>query len=145
MKKIIFTIIVISLLAQSFIEDTDIVRIATSGTAAAAQLAQAEGVTVTRPPIYSEKYGDLKLPYSETASGEYLQQSLLPNITSIIVSVTGGISLVFVIIGGIMLLTSYGDPDKAKKGQATVMYALVGIVLSVLSYAIVAIISSINV
>ncbi len=105
----------------------------------------------TPPPIFpagsAERVGGVKIPHNTAGADEtvFLANYLLPNIATIIIGIVGGLALIFVIVGGLQLLTSYGDPEKAKKGKQTIIYALAGILIAVLSYAIVAIIAAINV
>jgi hypothetical protein len=75
---------------------------------------------------------------------EYLQFTLLPSITSTIIAAAGACSVLFIIIGGIEMLTAYGNEEKVKKGLKTITYAIAGLLISILSYAIVSIISAIN-
>lgn len=49
----------------------------------------------------------------------------------------GAIALIFVIYGGILYVTSGGDPEKTTKARNTLLYAIIGIVVVVLAYAIV--------
>ena len=51
--------------------------------------------------------------------------------------VLGIVAVIVVIIGGVSIVTSQGDPSKVKKGRMTVTYGLVGVVVSVLAFAIV--------
>jgi hypothetical protein len=82
---------------------------------------------------------------SSDTSGNYLNNRLLPGIASTIIALTGGLSLLFMVVAGIFLLTSYGSPERAAAAKKTITYALAGIIVSGLSYAIVAIIASINI
>ncbi|MCC7432948.1 hypothetical protein IT412_05510, partial [Candidatus Peregrinibacteria bacterium] len=75
----------------------------------------------------------------------YLQNRLLPSIANVIISITGGLSLLFAIVSGIQMLTAYGNSDQATAARKTLTFALVGLVISALSYGIVAIIASITV
>lgn len=50
------------------------------------------------------------------------------------------IAVVFIIIGGFMYITSAGDPGKAGKGRTTLVNALIGLTIIVLSYLIVQIV-----
>jgi hypothetical protein len=70
---------------------------------------------------------------------------LLPSIASVIIAITGGLSLLFAIVSGIQMLTAYGNADQATAARKTLVFALVGLVISSLSYGIVAIIASITV
>ena len=47
------------------------------------------------------------------------------------------IAVIFIIIGGYMYITSAGDPGKAGKGRSTLVNALIGLAIIVLSYMIV--------
>ncbi len=50
------------------------------------------------------------------------------------------IAVIFIIIGGFMYITSAGDPGKATKGRTTLVNALIGLTIIVLSYLIVQIV-----
>lgn len=49
----------------------------------------------------------------------------------------GAIALIFVIWGGIQYVTSGGDSEKTTKARNTLLYAIIGIVVVVLAWAIV--------
>jgi hypothetical protein len=102
--------------------------------------------TVTIPPIIPVN-DKVYIPVNNTGESNknYLQNRLLPNIASVIIAITGGLSLVFVIISGLQLLTAYANPDQATAARKTLIFALVGLVIASLSYGIVAIIASITV
>jgi hypothetical protein len=48
----------------------------------------------------------------------------------------GGVSILFIIYGGFLLVLSTGDPRKVQEGREYITYAIVGIVLAVLAYVI---------
>jgi hypothetical protein len=50
--------------------------------------------------------------------------------------IIGGISVVFIIIGGIRYATSGGDAEKVKKAKNTILHACIGLAVAVLSGAI---------
>lgn len=54
-----------------------------------------------------------------------------------ILGVIGLVAVVFVIYGGFLYLTSAGDPGKVKKGKDAIVYALIGLVIVGLAFAIV--------
>lgn len=60
----------------------------------------------------------------------------LPNVLRIAFQLSALLSVLFVAIGGIKYTTSNGDPQGIKKAKDTIMYALVGLVVS-LSAAII--------
>lgn len=61
---------------------------------------------------------------------------LITNITNLAFTAVGIVSVVFIIIGGIQLATSAGNPAGTKKAKATITYAIAGLVLAILAGAI---------
>lgn len=103
----------------------------------------------TPPPIIPAGVGTVKIPNQGEAQGQgastFLQSRLLPTITSSIIGLTGGVGLVLMIVGGIQMMASRGEPEEFAKGRKTVTFSLVGILIAILSYAIVAIITAIKI
>lgn len=101
-----------------------------------------------RPPIIPamEAQEELLIPKSpENVSQEaYFRGAYLPELTKTVISAAGVAAVLFIIIGGIQILTAYGNDEKIGKGKKTVTYAIVGLVIAILSYAIVSIISVIS-
>ncbi len=48
----------------------------------------------------------------------------------------GILAVVFIIIGGVNYTTSQGDPGKIAKAKSTIMYAIIGLVVALLAFAI---------
>lgn len=63
--------------------------------------------------------------------------NVIINILNGIIAVSGLVAVVFVIVGGIQYMTSAGDPGKTKKAKDTILYAVIGLVICVLAFAIV--------
>ena len=66
--------------------------------------------------------------------------TLVNNVTSIlngIIFVLGLVCVVVILIGGVNYLTSAGDTSKVEKGKKTILYGLIGLAISALSFAIV--------
>lgn len=62
------------------------------------------------------------------------------NITGIInsvIAVLGILAVIVIIIGGIQYMTSNGDSGKVKKAKDTILYGIIGLVIVILSAAIV--------
>lgn len=76
-----------------------------------------------------------KLPIYETANVE--PQQLVVRLINYALFFLGALALVFVIYGGVLYITSGGDADKTKKARDTLLYAIIGVIVIVLSYAIV--------
>ena len=51
--------------------------------------------------------------------------------------IVGAIAVVMIIIGGIIYATSAGDSGKVTQGKNTVLYAVIGLVVALLAFAIV--------
>jgi heme/copper-type cytochrome/quinol oxidase subunit 2 len=67
---------------------------------------------------------------------------LIVQIIKIMLFFSGIIAVVFVIIGGYFYITSQGNEEQAEKGQKTMTNALIGVVVTILSYVIVNVISN---
>jgi len=62
------------------------------------------------------------------------------NVTNWVFYIMMIISVLFVIVGGFLYMTSGGDPDKAGKGRQMITYAMIGIVIALLARVIPAIV-----
>ena len=56
---------------------------------------------------------------------------------NILFGIIGGITLLFVVIGGFRYVTSGGDPQSTAKAKDTILYALIGLTITVAATAIV--------
>lgn len=63
--------------------------------------------------------------------------SIIINILNAIIAVAGLVAVIFIIIGGFNYMTSAGDSGKTKKAKDTILYAVIGLVICVLAFAIV--------
>lgn len=63
--------------------------------------------------------------------------TVIQNILNAIIGIAGVVSVVFIVVGGIQYITSTGDPGKTKKAKDTILYALIGLIVCALSFAIV--------
>lgn len=69
-------------------------------------------------------------------SGTSLEASI-SDIVNMLLFIVGVIAVIVIIIGGIMYATSAGDPARAKKAKDAILYAVIGLVIAILAYAIV--------
>ena len=98
-------------------------------------------------PIQGDADGKILLPGASSPQkdqSKYVTQNFLPGVTSMVVSLTGGLSLLFVIISGVQILTSYNNEERLGAAKKTLTWAILGFIISILSYGIVQIIVSIN-
>ena len=70
-------------------------------------------------------------------SGVSDPNTLVKNFVNVFLWVVGILSVVMLIWGGVRYTTSAGDSNKVTAAKNTVMYAVIGLVVSILAYAIV--------
>ncbi len=63
--------------------------------------------------------------------------SIIINIINVVIGVLGLAAVVFIVIGGISYMTSSGEAAKIEKARKTILYALIGLGICVLAFAIV--------
>ena len=63
--------------------------------------------------------------------------SLVKNIVNIILWVVGIMSVIMMVWGGIKYTTSAGDSNKVSSAKNTIIYAVIGLIVSIMAYAIV--------
>lgn len=83
------------------------------------------GATTVTPPDISS------LPRT-TADANRIQIVL-----NVVFAVVGAISVLMVVIGGIKYASSQGDPQAISKAKGTIIYAIVGLIVTILAVAIV--------
>jgi hypothetical protein len=64
-------------------------------------------------------------------------KSLLLTIINYFLGFLGVLAVLMVIYGGVLYITASGDPQKADKGKKIIMYAIIGIVIILLSFALI--------
>ena len=70
-------------------------------------------------------------------SGETQVNGIIKTIVEVLLTAVGAISIIMIVIGGIMFALSSGDAQKAAKARNTVLYAVVGLIVSIFASAIV--------
>ena len=95
--------------------------------------------------------GKVKCPDGKDATGNSLtecgglkgssnQNDLMAQantIINVVIGVIGFVAVAFIIFGGVQYTTSAGDPGKVKKAKDTILYGIIGLMVSMLAYAIV--------
>ncbi len=61
----------------------------------------------------------------------------IKNVLNYVFAAIGAISVLMIIIGGIRYIISTGDPQKTTSAKNTIIYAIVGLVISVSAFIIV--------
>ena len=68
--------------------------------------------------------------------------SLIATVINWLLAIAFGIAVLFLIIGGFWYITSAGNEEQSDKGKKTILNAIIGVVIIVLSYVIVNVISN---
>ena len=61
----------------------------------------------------------------------------ITNVVNVLLFILGAIAVIMIIIGGIRYTTSNGDSGNTKAAKDTILYAVVGLIVAILAYAIV--------
>lgn len=56
---------------------------------------------------------------------------------TIIFGIIGALSVLMIVVGGLRLITSQGNPQEASKARGTLIYAIVGLLIAIAAEAIV--------
>lgn len=64
-------------------------------------------------------------------------QNLIVNILKVVIGAAGIVAVIYIVIGGFNYTTSLGDPNKIAKARKTILYAVVGLIVCALAFAIV--------
>ena len=64
-------------------------------------------------------------------------ESFIKSVIGVLFFVVGSVSVIMLIVGGIMYASASGDQGRIKTAKDTVLYAVIGLVVAILAYAIV--------
>lgn len=65
------------------------------------------------------------------------QTGLFRTITNILLFIIGAIAVIMLVIGGLRYTTSNGDANTVTAAKNTILYAIIGIIIAILAYAVV--------
>ncbi|MEM1312278.1 MAG: hypothetical protein AAGF07_02325 [Patescibacteria group bacterium] len=63
-------------------------------------------------------------------------------IVRFLIFIGAAIAVAFIVVGGYYMITSNGNPEQYKKGLNTLLYAVIGLIVSIISVTIVALVGS---
>jgi hypothetical protein len=72
-----------------------------------------------------------------TEAGCTGQTPLFKTITNVLLFIIGAVSVIMLIIGGIRYTVSQGDSTAIQNAKNTILYAIIGIVVAILAFALV--------
>lgn len=74
---------------------------------------------------------------ASTLFGDGGQGGIFRTITNVLLFLIGAISVIMLIVGGIRYVVSGGDSTAVQNAKNTILYAIVGVVVAILAYAVV--------
>ncbi len=70
-------------------------------------------------------------------TGEQTLGQRIQTIVNVLLYILGAIAVVMIVIGGVRYTTSNGDSGNIKTAKDTILYAVIGLIVAILAYAIV--------
>ncbi len=81
--------------------------------------------------------GDVPSSISQATGGEGSFRSLILNIVNFFLLFLGLIAVIMIIYGGITYVTAAGNQEKIESAKKIILYAIVGIIIVLISFALV--------
>ena len=81
--------------------------------------------------------GDVPTKISDATGGQGSFRQLVLTILNFFLGFLGLLAVIMIIYGGVLYVSAGGDEGKIDKGKKIIMYAIVGIIIILLSFAIV--------
>lgn len=65
----------------------------------------------------------------DNAGDKIIFERLVANLATIVTNVAASVAVLMIVVGGLIYITSAGDPDKADKGKKFLSYAIMGLII----------------
>lgn len=106
--------------------------------AAAGLIVAFAGVIVYASSAFASAASEISGGASSTGqTGGVSFQQGVTTVTNILLFLIGLVAVIMIIIGGIRYTTSNGDASQTKAAKDTILYAVVGLIVAIMAYAIV--------
>ncbi len=89
-------------------------------------------------PCTKAGYDDPVLCGHKGVNEETMAKEKVGKIINVVYGLIGVVAVIFVIIGGFKYMTSQGDPERLKNAKNTIMFSLIGLVVTLSAFAITA-------
>ncbi len=87
--------------------------------------------------LFNGNCNDASAVCKQVSSGSGKATSLVQNVITLLLWLIGIISVIMIIVGGIRYALSGGDSNSINGAKNTILYAVIGLVVAMLAYAIV--------
>ena len=91
----------------------------------------------TRGPVRQIVSGANCAAPTNASSNLFAEGGIFNTIANVLIFLVGAIAVIYLIIGGLRYVTSGGDPKAVSAAKDTILYAIIGIVVAVIAYALV--------
>jgi|SRR5690606_19325652 len=81
--------------------------------------------------IFQEVENQINIPRAEAGASQ------VQTVLQIVFQVSGVIAVLVITIAGLSYILAGGDPQRVSRAKDAIMYAIIGLVVSILAYAIV--------
>ena len=97
------------------------------------------GSKETKEAACAAAYGNSGPDYDKCVNGSTTDGVLqkVKDILNVVFLVVGILAVIMIIIGGVFMMISAGDPGKIKRAKDTIMYSVIGLIITLLAFAIV--------
>lgn len=95
---------------------------------------------VSAQPVFAASAGSQVQDGVDAVGGDENKtdlNSFIKTIINVLLFVVGAVAVIMIIVGGIRYVTSNGEQAHVKGAKDTILYAVVGLVVAILAYAIV--------
>lgn len=73
----------------------------------------------------------------QTGDNDTTVDGAIKDLVNVLLFALAAVAVVMIIFGGFRMTTSNGNADQVKSGKNTIMYAVIGLIVAILAYAIV--------
>lgn len=97
------------------------------------------GSAETKEAACAAAYGQGTADYNKCMNGSTTDGVLakVKDILNVVFLVVGILAVIMIIVGGVFMMISAGDPGKIKRAKDTIMYSVIGLIITLLAFAIV--------
>lgn len=64
-------------------------------------------------------------------------KNLVTGVSNVILAIIGVVAILFIIIGAFQYVASAGNPESIGKAKTTILYAVIGLIVAILAFAVV--------
>jgi hypothetical protein len=94
-------------------------------------------IAVAAPTFLFEIYNVLGGTQPAAAQGAKTLSAILTDLLGVLLGIIGTLSVLMLVVGGIFYMTAAGDTDRIETGRKTILYAIVGLTVALISLVIV--------